>query len=268
MLGMELAWITVPHLKLIPLGRAELDIVNEQQCKKVLKELRPDAIIHCAAYTAVDQAESDPDEAYLINEAGARNIAEAAEAIGAKLFYVSTDYVFDGQAKRPYLPADMTNPMTVYGKSKLAGENAVRETLERHFIVRTSWLYGHHGGNFVDTMLRLADSGKPIRVVDDQFGSPTYCYDLAKLLLELVQSEAYGIYHATGAGSCSWYEFAKAIFEISEKQVDLSPCSTSDFPRPAPRPEYSVLDGSELETRGFHRLRHWREALRHYLHTR
>ncbi|MFD0961831.1 dTDP-4-dehydrorhamnose reductase [Paenibacillus chungangensis] len=266
MLGKELVLLASPGVTMIPLTRQELDITDAQQCMSVFQQLQPDAIIHCAAYTAVDQAEADEAEAYRINAEGTRNVAEAARQAGAKLIYISTDYVFDGTASTPYSAYSSTHPRSVYGKSKLAGERAVQATLPQHFIVRTSWVFGKHGNNFVTTMLKLAEKRDVLKVVNDQIGSPTYTHDLARFLVELARSEAYGVYQATNEGNCSWYVFAKAIFELcpDAPKVELLPCTTEEFPRPAPRPAYSVLDGHELAERGFQPLRPWREALQHY----
>lgn len=264
-LGRELALFKSTPYTLIGLDRNGLDITNLEQCRHVMKEYAPYAVIHCAAYTAVDKAESEPDEAFRVNGTGTRNIAVAARETGAKLIYISTDYVFDGTNEEPYNEYDNTNPRTVYGKSKLAGEAAVQSLHDRFFIVRTSWVYGRYGANFVKTMLTLAEQRDQLKVVADQIGSPTYTYDLAAFLLELVQTDYYGIYHASNTGTCSWYEFAKAIFEESGKSIQLDPCTTAEFPRPAPRPAYSVLDHSGIRSNGFEPLRHWREALRDYL---
>ncbi|MUT67641.1 dTDP-4-dehydrorhamnose reductase [Paenibacillus sp. NEAU-GSW1] len=252
--------------EMIGFGRKELDITDAVMCRQLLAQHRPDIVIHCAAYTAVDQAESDPAAAFLVNEAGTRNTAAAAKEVGAKFCYISTDYVFDGQGSSPYRETDRTNPQTVYGRSKLAGERQVESLLERYFIVRTSWVYGKYGTNFVKTMLKLGAERERLQVVADQIGSPTYTRDLAVFLLELVQTERYGIYHAANAGACSWYDFAKAIFEESgDASVRIDPCTTAEFPRPAPRPLYSVMGQTAIAANGLTPLRHWREALRHCL---
>ena len=245
-------------------GREALDVRDPDACRDVLRRVRPDVVVHAAAYTAVDRAESEPDEAFRVNADGTRNIAMAAEEVGAKLCYVSTDYVFDGRKGRPYDEYDDTNPLNVYGRSKRAGEWLVQALCRKFFIVRTAWVYGAHGQNFVKTMLRLARERDVIRVVDDQVGSPTYTVDLADFLARLVVTDRYGIYHATNAGSCSWYEFARAIFEEAGLHVRVEPCTTDEFPRPAPRPKYSVLDHMAIRTNGFPDLRHWREALKEF----
>jgi dTDP-4-dehydrorhamnose reductase len=245
-------------------GREELDITNFDQVHHVINKITPDVVIHAAAYTKVDLAESEPDQAFLINAYGSRNVAVASEAVGAKLVYVSTDYVFDGTANTPYNEFSSTNPMSVYGKSKLAGEQFVRDLHSKFFIVRTSWVYGKNGNNFVKTMLKLAQERDELKVVNDQVGCPTYIVDLAHCILELIQSEKYGIYHVSNSGHCSWYEFAKAIFEEAGIEVKVNPCTTKDFPRLAPRPAYSVLEHMALRLNGFKEMPNWRDSLKRY----
>lgn len=266
-LGREIVNLAAdPNVRIMGFGRDELDISNPAQCEAVMADCMPDAVIHCAAYTAVDKAESDPDEAFRINAAGTRNIATAAKAVGAKLCYVSTDYVFDGRAAVPYEEQTTANPQTVYGRSKLAGEQELQSIITEHFIVRTSWVFGKYGRNFVKTIRQLAGEREQLQVVDDQIGSPTYALDLANFLVTLVQTEFYGLYHATNVGTCSWYEFAQAILEESGlTAVRLEPCTTASFPRPAARPAYSVLSHSALLAQGFQAFRPWREALHHYM---
>lgn len=247
------------------LGREQWDITDERQCKDVMQRLRPDVVIHAAAYTAVDLAETDADRAYAVNAFGTRNVAAAAEDVKAKLCMISTDYVFDGTGTAPYREYDQTNPQSVYGQSKRAGEILAQTLSSRYFIVRTSWVYGKHGNNFVKTMLKLGREKDRLAVVHDQIGSPTYTVDLSGFLAELIQTERYGIYHASNSGSCSWYEFARAIFEESGISVQLEPCTTEQFPRPAPRPKYSVMDHMAIRANGFTDLRHWREALKAFL---
>ncbi|MGG3006522.1 dTDP-4-dehydrorhamnose reductase [Geobacillus stearothermophilus] len=246
-------------------GREELDITNFDQVKQVISEVNPDVVIHAAAYTKVDLAESEPDKAFLINAYGTRNVAVVSEAVGAKLVYISTDYVFDGTATTPYNEFAPTNPLSVYGKSKLAGEQFVRDLHSKFFIVRTSWVYGKHGNNFVKTMLKLAQERDELMVVHDQIGCPTYTVDLANCILELIQTEKYGIYHVSNSGHCSWYEFAKAIFEEAGIEVKVNPCTTKDFSRPAPRPAYSVFAHMALKLNGFSEMREWREALKEFI---
>ena len=246
-------------------GREELDITNFYQVKQVISEVNPDVVIHAAAYTKVDLAESEPDQAFLINAYGTRNVAVVSEVVGAKLVYISTDYVFDGTANVPYNEFAPTNPLSVYGKSKLAGEQFIRDLHSKFFIVRTSWVYGKHGNNFVKTMLKLAQERDELMVVNDQVGCPTYTVDLANCILELIETEKYGIYHVSNSGHCSWYEFAKAIFEEAGIEVKVNPCTTKDFPRPAPRPAYSVFEHMALRLNGFKEMSHWKEALKNFL---
>lgn len=246
-------------------GREELDITNFDQVKQVITEIRPDVVIHAAAYTKVDLAESEPDQAFFINAYGTRNVAVVSEAVGAKLVYISTDYVFDGMATTPYNEFAPTNPLSIYGKSKLAGEQFVRDLHSKFFIVRTSWVYGKHGNNFVKTMLKLAQERDELMVVHDQVGCPTYTVDLSNCILELIQTEKYGVYHVSNSGHCSWYEFAKAIFEEAGIKVKVNPCTTREFPRPAPRPMYSVFEHMALRLNSFKVMPNWRDSLRIFL---
>ncbi len=252
-------------------NRSQLDITNLEQCQQVIRDFMPDVIVHCAAYTAVDAAESDVDGAYLVNATGSRNIAVAAESIGAKVVYVSTDYVFDGKSEQPYYEYDNTDPQGIYGKSKRAGEMLTQTLSSRYFIVRTSWVYGLHGNNFVKTMLKLGQEKPELKVVHDQKGSPTYTVDLAEFVAELISTEKYGIYHASNSGACTWYEFTQEIFSqakqilSSEIIAKLEPCMTADFPRPAPRPANSVMEHLSIRTNGFQDIRHWQEGLTAFL---
>lgn len=266
-LGQELIKLDVSGIKLIGVDRQAMDITDFEQCVQVIGSIAPDAIIHAAAYTAVDQLETDTELAWLVNAVGTENIARAAEAVGAKFCYVSTDYVFDGLGERPYQADDKPAPRTVYGQTKLAGEKLAMEKCTRAFVVRTSWAYGRYGSNFVYTMLRLAKQHHELKVVNDQTGSPTYTLDLARFLVELVRTDYYGTYHASNSGSCTWYDFAQAIFEETglDNQVMVIPCKTEEFPRPAPRPAYSVLSHEALIRAGFEPLRHWRVGLREFL---
>jgi len=251
--------------------RQEMDITDLDQCMEVIGRFAPDAIIHCAAHTAVDAAESDIDSAYLINATGTRNVALAAERASAKLVYISTDYVFDGLGSQPYHEYDNTDPKSIYGKSKRAGEILAQSLSSKYFIVRTSWVYGKYGNNFVKTMLKLGQEKPLLKVVNDQKGSPTYTVDLARFLLELIQTEKYGVYHASNSEACTWYEFTEAILAEARDILGLSftaklePCGTEEFPRPAPRPRNSVLEHLSIRTNGFQDLRPWREGLRDFL---
>jgi len=253
--------------------RTKLDFTNFSAVREVLCGFRPDAVVHAGAYTQVDLAESNATEAFRVNAYGSRNLAVVAEELSAKMCYLSTDYVFAGDAGEPYLEHASPQPRTVYGQSKRAGEELVLACSRRAFVVRTSWVYGLVGSNFVRTMLRLgqeakqkvavgAGAPKALRVVADQFGSPTYTGHLAAFLLHLIRTEWYGVYHATNQGVCTWYDFAAAIFEMAKLDVAVEPCTTEEFPRPAPRPRYSALAPMAMVANGFSPLPTWREGLR------
>ncbi|MEW9673284.1 dTDP-4-dehydrorhamnose reductase [Ammoniphilus sp. 3BR4] len=246
-------------------GREQLDITDFNHVSQVFQEIRPDIVIHSAAHTKVDLAESEPDEAFRVNATGTRNVAVAAEKIAAKLVYISTDYVFNGQGTQPYDEFMPTSPLGVYGRSKLAGEQFVQTLHSRYFIVRTSWVYGLHGANFVKTMLKLAEGRNELNVVHDQVGSPTFTVDLARFIGDLIETEFYGTYHVSNTGSCSWYEFAKAIFEEAGLSMKVNPVTTAEFPRPAPRPEYSVMDHMAIRLNGLSDLPHWRDSLKIFI---
>lgn len=264
-LGRDIVKILSTRHEVYGFGREQLDITNAKQCEKVLKALMPDVIIHTAAYTAVDLAETEKELAFLVNAEGTKNLAIIAESIGAKFCYISTDYVFDGTATNTYREDDDTNPQSIYGKSKRAGEQHVLRLSSKHFIVRTSWVYGNYGANFVKTMLNLAKTRESLLVVNDQFGSPTYTKDLALFLQKLIQTEQYGIYHVSNSGVCSWFEFACAIFEESGVKIQVTPCTTEEFPRPAPRPRNSAMEPGAIRANGFDEMRPWREALKAFL---
>ncbi|MDI6644805.1 MAG: dTDP-4-dehydrorhamnose reductase [Methanobacteriaceae archaeon] len=242
-----------------------LDITNIEKTMKTVKKINPDVVVHAAAFTDVDGSESNPDLAYKVNALGTRNVAVACREADSDLVYISTDYVFDGTKGSSYYEYEQTNPMSVYGKTKLGGELYVRDILNKFYIVRTSWLYGIYGPNFVKTMLDLAKTNNKISVVNDQIGSPTYTVDLSKAIAELIKKPVYGIYHITNSDYCSWYEFAKDIFDNAGVKVDLIPVTTKEFPRPAPRPKYSVLENYNWKMEGFNEIRSYKEALRDYL---
>ena len=250
--------------KIIDTDRDELDIVDIDNVNEFILSSKPDVVINCAAHTAVDLCETDIENAYKINAIGPRNLAIACEKIGAKFVQVSTDYVFDGNIYRPYREDDNTCPNSIYGSSKLMGENFTKEFCSRHFIVRTAWLYGD-GNNFVRTMLKLSETNKEINIVNDQFGSPTSTVDLAKAIIELIHTEHYGTYHGTCEGKCSWYDFAQKIFEISNIDIKVNPVTSEEYKRPAPRPAYSVLDNFMLKLVGLNSFRNWEDALIEYL---
>lgn len=248
----------------------ELDITDEAAVMRTLREITPDAVIHCAAWTAVDLAEDEDniEKVYSVNVQGTANIASACAQVGCKLVYISTDYVFDGQGTRPWEPDSKEfSPLNVYGKSKLGGEAAVQAALDRFFIVRIAWVFGPYGHNFVKTMLKLADKHASIRVVNDQIGSPTYTPDLARLLVDMLSTEKYGFYHATNEGEyISWYQFACEIFEKAGKSVEVVPVSTEEYGLSrAKRPLNSRLSRAKLVESGFVPLPDWRDALERYL---
>jgi dTDP-4-dehydrorhamnose reductase len=246
-------------------GSSVIDITNQRQTAREIADYHPDAVLHCAAYTNVDGAETDQDAAYKTNAVGTQNVAQACLRCGARMVYVSTDYVFDGTQAKPYSEFDQPNPQSVYGKSKYAGERLAGQMLSRLFIVRTAWLYGD-GNNFVRTMLRLGGEKDELRVVNDQFGSPSYTRDVAQAILKLVQTESYGIYHAVNAGVTTWYDFARTIFTLcGYGKVKVSPQTTAELTRPAPRPQFSQLENRMLPLAVGHIMPSWQDALADYL---
>lgn len=245
----------------------EIDITSPESVRRVLVTLKPRVVVNCAAYTDVDGCETNIDLAMRVNGEGVGNLSVVTREIGALLVQVSTDYVFDGTKGTPYVEDDPVNPLNVYGKSKLLGEEKARENPD-HLIVRTQWLYGHGGKNFVETMLRLAGERKELAVVDDQIGSPTWTVDLSLAISELIGNGRRGTYHAANRGSCSWYELAGAIFAEAGVSMTVRPQTTAELGRPAPRPLYSVLDCEKLTHDVGLKLEEWREALRNYLERR
>lgn len=239
-----------PELKIVFTDVEELDITKTEEVNAFFKNHAFDYCINCAAYTAVDKAEEEVDKAFLINATAAKNLAQACQTSEAVLIHISTDFVFDGSKRTPYTEEDTATPLSVYGKSKLQGEEYIQEIWNKHFILRTSWLYSEYGNNFVKTMLRLAETRDEISVVNDQIGSPTYAGDLASFLLEIINkpSKDYGIYHYSNEGSISWYDFAAEIFKQHKTAVRVVPIPTSAYPTAAKRPEYSVMDLSKVKT--------------------
>lgn len=239
-----------------------LDITNQAQVDEVLKQNNPDFVIHCAAYTNVDKAEEDTEIAFKINAQGTENIAKTCANLDIPLVFISTDYVFDGTKKEQYKTDDKTNPISVYGESKLQGEEAVKKYCEKFYITRTSWLYGKHGKNFIETMINLSSKNNELKVVDDQMGCPTWTMELVNGILKLIKEKSpYGIYHLCGNGQTSWYGLAKEIFNQMNIDIKVTPCNTDEFPRPAKRPKYSVMSNS-----GF--CREWKLALKDYIELR
>lgn len=244
----------------------EMDITDADTCMRVISGADVDAVIHCAAYTAVDAAEDNVELCRKINGEGTRNVALACKAADVKMMYISTDYVFDGKGTRPWEPDDHRDPLNVYGLTKYEGEVAIEELLEKYFTVRIAWVFGVAGKNFIKTMLRLGKERGAVSVVNDQVGSPTYTYDLARLLVDMIQTEHYGRYHATNEGECSWYEFAVEIFrQAGMGQVTVTPVSSSEFAAKAVRPENSRMSKEKLSDKGFTRLPDWQDALSRFL---
>ena len=248
----------------------DLDITDEKAVNELILKEKPVVFIHNAAWTAVDKAEQNEELVYKVNALGPKYIAEACQKVDAKMIYISTDYVFNGKGENFFEVNDKKDGLSVYGKTKSQGEDFVKNTLSKYFIVRISWVFGINGNNFIKTMLKLADSGKTeLNIVSDQIGSPTYTYDLAKLLVEMMQTEKYGVYHATNEGICSWAEFASYIFEKAHRNVKVNPITTSEYkklvPSQADRPLNSRMSKASLDEAGFSRLPSWKDAVDRYL---
>lgn len=258
MLGQDLCPVLEENgYEVIRTDIADLDITNIDMTEKVLNSQNPDFVIHCAAYTNVDKAEEDYQTAHKINALGTENLAKVCAQKDIPILYISTDYVFNGNGKEPYKPTDSTEPLNKYGLTKWEGEQAVQKYCKKFYICRTSWLYGIHGKNFVETMLSLADKPE-LKVVDDQIGCPTWTVELSNAIVKIIKEKPYGIYHTCGTGTTSWYGFAKKIFELAGVKVNLKPCTTEEFPRPAKRPAYSVMDNCDI-------CRDWQDALTDYI---
>lgn len=244
---------------------AEMDITNKKQVNEVIKAQNYDAVIHCAAWTAVDKAEEEVDLCRKVNKDGTEYIAEVCKELDIPMMYFSTDYVFNGQGETPWNEYDYREPLNVYGLTKYEGELAV-EKLQKHFIIRIAWVFGINGNNFIKTMLRLGKERGAVSVVNDQIGSPTYTYDLAKLCVDMIQTNKYGTYHATNEGFCSWYEFACEIFkQAGMNEVSVTPVDSTAFPVKAIRPKNSRMNKTELDKNGFNHLPTWQDALSRYL---
>lgn len=244
----------------------EMDITDETAVSRVMEETAPEAVIHCSAFTAVDRAEEERELCYKVNVQGTENIAKMCQKLGCKMLYLSTDYIFSGEGQRPWEPEDTPSPLNAYGQSKYQGEVALRQYVDKYFIVRISWVFGINGNNFIKTMLRLGKENGAVKVVDDQIGSPTYTFDLAKLLVDMIETEQYGAYHATNEGICSWYEFAKEIFqEANMKEVTVTPESSEEFPVKAKRPKNSRMSKEKLVQNGFSLLPSWQDAVKRYI---
>ncbi len=265
MLGHDLQDVLKDKHELILTTSKTLDITDKDNTIKVIEENNPDIVINSAAYTDVDGCEENQELAYSVNGEGVRNLALACRQIDCPLVHISTDYVFDGTARDPIAEDGEIGPISIYGKSKLEGEKAIQEILDKYFIVRTAWLYGINGKNFPKTMLELAKNHSEITVVYDEVGTPTYTPDLAYGISQLIETDYYGVYHLTNSGSCSWCEFARYIFEVANKDVKVIPVTASEFARPAPRPSYSVLNNKNWIDNGFEPLRSYKEAIKEYI---
>lgn len=257
--------LTARGIENIGLGSKDCDITNRDSVFALFEREKPNAVIHCAAYTKVDLAEDEPERCWAVNVDGTRNIAEACRAYGAKMLYISTDYVFPGEGEDFYTPDATVGPKGNYGRTKLAGELAVQAMLKEYFIVRISWVFGVNGSNFVKTMLKLSETRDTLTVVADQIGSPTYTYDLAPLLCDMIVSDKYGVYHATNEGECSWADFSRAIFAAAGKQMTVKNVTTEEYGAKAPRPANSRMSKDKLVENGFNRLPTWQDALERYL---
>ena len=265
MLGHDLIEALKDNHELVLTTSRTLDITDKEQVFDFISQNKPDIVINSAAYTDVDGCEQNQDLAYSVNGEGVKNLALACREADSALLHISTDYIFNGENTRPWVEDDEIGPISVYGKSKLKGEQAILEILDKFFIVRTAWLYGVNGRNFPKTMLELAENHSQITVVYDEVGTPTYTPDLAKAISQLIETEHYGIYHITNSGSCSWCEFARYIFEVAGKDVEVIPVTAAEFARPAPRPHYSVLENRNWIEKGFEPLRSYKEAIKEYI---
>lgn len=269
-LGQSLRFIAgnYPEIQFVFCDSKQLDITDKSSINAVFKESNPNYCINAAAYTAVDKAESEPEKAHLINAMGPKNLAEICKDFDTTLLHVSTDFVFDGNAKKPYTEEDIPNPTGVYGQTKLDGERMIQEIMKKFFIIRTSWVYSQFGNNFMKTMIRLGKERDTLSVVNDQIGTPTNAVDLAEVLVKIIQfntqhpiSNTFGIYNFSNEGQCSWYDFANKIFEINKIEIDLRPIPTSDYPTPAKRPKFSVLDKSKIRNVFGIGIESWIESL-------
>ena len=265
MLGHDLIEVLKDKHELLLTTSKTLDITDGDSVMDFILKSNPDIVINSAAYTDVDGCESNPGLAYNVNGEGVKNLALACREVDCPLVHISTDYVFNGQNDRPWVEDDEIGPISIYGKSKLEGEEHIKEILEKYFIVRTAWLYGVNGRNFPRTMLELAQNHSEITVVYDEVGTPTYTPDLAKGISELIETDYYGTYHLTNSGNCSWCEFARYIFEVADVDVNVIPVTASEFARPAPRPSYSVLENRNWVENGFEPLRNYKEAIKEFI---
>jgi dTDP-4-dehydrorhamnose reductase len=267
-LGQAMASISGNHPEIVFhfADSSEVDITDKNKLSEAFEKIKPDFCVNAAAYTAVDKAEIEAEKATLINVDGAKNLAEVCKSSNCTLIHISTDFVFDGQKQTPYTETDETNPQGIYGMTKRLGEEAIELVSGKYFIIRTSWLYSEFGQNFMKTMLRLAAERDSLGVVNDQIGTPTNAVDLAEAIITIIKSgsSSYGVYHFSNEGSASWYYFAKRIFQVNDVSIDLKPITTVQFPTPAKRPQYSVMDKAKIKkTFGIH-IRHWEESLKRF----
>ncbi|MCX8064413.1 MAG: dTDP-4-dehydrorhamnose reductase [Candidatus Hydrogenedentes bacterium] len=267
-LGRELVEVFQGEYQVEGFDLPEFDITNPSMVYSLLGKEAPDLVINSAAYTNVDKAEEEIDQAFLVNEVGARLIADLANQWKAPVVYYSTDYIFDGMQRRPYKESDVPNPLNVYGQTKLAGERATKVANPKHYILRTAWLYGFGGNNFIEKMISLVQTREKVEVSEDEIGSPTYAFDLAQITKEIVKTQAYGVYHAVNSGECSRYSLIKEAFSLLKIEIPIEPCSRTKFSLPAKRPAYSVLDNSKLSNILGRQIRSWSEALRDYISRR
>jgi dTDP-4-dehydrorhamnose reductase len=272
-LGQSLQFIAsnYPKLHFVFCSSSDLDITNFEKCQSTFSKIQPQYCINAAAYTAVDKAENEPEKAHLINVIGTTNLAEVCKANGTTLLHISTDFVFDGNALKPYTENDIPNPTGVYGQTKIEGEKAIQTIFEKHYIIRTSWVYSQFSNNFMKTMLRLASERDSLSVVNDQIGTPTNAVDLANALVQIILTENqqqttnnFGIYNFSNEGQCSWYDFAKTIFANNNITIDLKPIPTTSFPTPAKRPKFSVLDKSKIKRVFEIEIKSWEESLKDF----
>ena len=267
-LAYDLQRVLGTNCRIFPLAKADMDVTDQSSVNRWTERIRPDVVIHAAAYTRVDEAETNRDQAFRVNALGTRNVAVAAQKCGAKLVYISTDYVFDGNKKTPYHEFDIPSPINVYGVSKLYGEEWVKSFHEQFFIVRTSWLFGRKGTNFVKKILANAEKQRVLKVTQSEIGSPTYACDLAAFIKELIGTEKYGIYHASNEGQCSRFEFAQTILqEAGMSDVQVIPVLSEELRLQAKRPQYSALEGMAARLEGLTPLRHWKQALSAFFQT-
>ena len=251
--------------EVVGVGRDEMDITDAEKVGGVIRACAPDAVIHCSAYTAVDRAEDEADQCRKVNVDGAKNIAEVCAELDCKMIYISTDFVFSGEGERPWETDDAAGPISVYGRTKYEGETEVKSRLDKFFIVRISWVFGKNGNNFVKTMLRIGKENGAVKVVDDQIGSPTYTRDMAVLLADMVQTEKYGVYHASNEGFCSWYEFAKEIFRLAGKSTVVEAITSEEYGAAAKRPAYSILENYMLKMTTDFTFADWHDAIAEYI---